>query len=392
MENTNVYIMVPQYSGVDGAIESAYDLAVAVNPDGPIKFHLVDYPEEDPQGKLTFDKDWTGEKEPDPILIKQKDSDDNVRYQIDFDYEGIRKFLEVPEELVKRMNAASEWLFQHESAHRDNSLVVLLNPYGNTNNVFCGPSPTNRNAAFIQTTHYATEVLTARYIPIAYEFFAAVLRFRAFNVSNYAQRFWHSQDLGCVNDFNRAISNIRFKVLSADICDTCYAHMEEQRISPKFLEHIRAGLELVAAEQNNFKRAQRRRKPIEMRMSYRYLIFEGIKARVMLSPKEMTLYKFLMNQHKGVKYHDLGDHRKELIKIYREHFAGELDEMETTIHAVVDRWCGPDSDISQTVSKINKKIKDEIGEELAEPFQIAGGRGEAKRIPSAKTQKRFWPF
>ena len=106
--------MVPQYSGVDGAIESAYDLAVAVNPDGPIKFHLVDYPEEDPQGKLTFDKDWTGEKEPDPILIKQKDSDDNVRYQIDFDYEGIRKFLEVPEELVKRMNAASEWLFQHE--------------------------------------------------------------------------------------------------------------------------------------------------------------------------------------------------------------------------------------------------------------------------------------
>ena len=168
--------------------------------------------------------------------------------------------------------------------------------------------------------------------------------------------------------------------------------MEEQRVSPKFLEHIRAGLELVAAEQNNFKRAQRRRKPIEMRMGYRYLIFEGIKARVMLSPKEMTLYKFLMNQHKGVKYYDLGDHRNELIKIYREHFAGELDEMETTIHAVVDRWCSPDSDISQTVSKINKKIKDEIGEELAEPFQIAGGRGEAKRIPYAKPQKRFWPF
>jgi len=66
MENTNVYIMVPQYSGVDGAIQSAYDLVVSVNSDGPIKFHLVDYPEENPQGKMTFDKDWTGKKEPEP--------------------------------------------------------------------------------------------------------------------------------------------------------------------------------------------------------------------------------------------------------------------------------------------------------------------------------------
>ena len=384
MEKTIVYLLVPQYSGVEGAIQSAFDLASSVNPDGPIQFHLVNYPEVNPQPNLTFEEDWTGQMEPVPISLSLFLGSNKKLL-----FEERRKFLEVPEELVLRMNAAADWLFHQESPPRENSLALLINPFGNTNNVFCGPSPTHKNAGFIQTTHYATEVLTARYIPIAYEFFAAALRFRAFNVPDFAQRFWHNEDLGCVNDFNRAIANIRFKVLTADICDSCYAHIEKQRLSPQFIEHVRAGFEQVAAEQNNFKRAQRSRKPIDMHLGFRYLTFESIKARVMLSPKEMTLYKFFITQPKGVKYHELGDYKKELIDLYRELFNGEPDEMQTTIQGVVDRWCSFDSDISQTVSKINKKIKDEIGDALAEPFLITGERGEAKAIPYATLRQRF---
>jgi hypothetical protein len=57
--------------------------------------------------------------------------------------------------------------------------------------------------------------------------------------------------------------------------------------------------------------------------------------------------------------------------------------MEATIHTVVDRWCQQDIDLSQTISKINKKLRDTVGLQLARPHSITGGRGSSKYIPAA---------
>ena len=45
MRKTNVFLLVPKYSGVSGTISAAFDLAQKVDPNGPIQFRLVDYPE-----------------------------------------------------------------------------------------------------------------------------------------------------------------------------------------------------------------------------------------------------------------------------------------------------------------------------------------------------------
>lgn len=380
MQKTNVYLLVPEYAGMSGAIQAAYDLATNVDPDGPIQFHLVDYPEANPKHFLIKNEEWEGMDDITPSAAFSKESID-IKYSISEEhFKEQRKYLDEPESLIDRMSDAEDWFFETMQQDPANSLVILLNPYGNTHNYFCGPSPFRKNVAFIQTTHYATETLTARHIPIAYEFFASALRFRAFNEPDYQEKFVHFKDKGCVNDFFKEIKDIRLKILSADICDTCYAHIEEQGVDLHFMKHLHAGLEQVRDQQNNFKRALRSFRTTPIRLGQRYLYFDEFGSQVLLSPKEMTLYKFFCSKPEGVHYADIREHEEELKSIYRQHYSGELDEMNATIDGVVGRWCGWDSDISQTVSKINKKIKDGITPKLAKPHLIEGKRNKPKRI------------
>ena len=179
MPQTQVYLLIPTYVGQNDTVDAAYELATKVDPNGPIRFHPVDYPEPDPKEELRHDEDWDGkdDKTPPPLLSPR----DSISYSMwmpkksSLNIRAERKYLDVRESLLERMDSATEWFFETYEEDRNHCLVLLMNPYGNESNYFCGPSPQNRNAAFVQITHYATETTTARHIPIAYELFAAAL-------------------------------------------------------------------------------------------------------------------------------------------------------------------------------------------------------------------------
>ena len=392
MTKTHVYLLVPEYAGVTGTIQAAFDLASSVDPNGPIQFHLKDYPERNPKEYIKKDDNWDGMREKRyterfsrQVLLKEVDA--SVNYSLAYAREN-RKWLETPDQVLERMANAEDWFFETSKADRENSLVILLNPFGNYPNYFCGPSPERRNVAFIQTTHYATETLTARHIPVAYEMFASAMRFRAFNVPDYQDRFVHMTDKGCMNDFFSDIKNIRLKILSADICEDCYSHIKSQTLNPLFIDHAFKGFEAVRAQQNSFTRARRERIILDLTTSVRYLKFDSIGAQVSLAPKEMALYKFYLNHPEGVAYSGICDHRDELYALYEEHYQqthsddSQVDQSErrVAINAVLDRWCMQDEDLTQTVSKINRKIKQAITDELAKPHQILGPRGGKRKI------------
>ena len=392
MTKTHVYLLVPEYAGVTGTIQAAFELASSVDPNGPIQFHLKDYPERNPKEYMKKDDSWDGMREKRyterfsrQVLLKEVDA--SVNYSLAYAREN-RKWLETPDQVLERMANAEDWFFETSKADRENSLVILLNPFGNYPNYFCGPSPERRNVAFIQTTHYATETLTARHIPVAYEMFASAMRFRAFNVPDYQDRFVHMTDKGCMNDFFSDIENIRLKILTADICEECYGHIRSQTVNPLFIDHVYKGFEAVRAQQNSFTRARRERITLDLTTSVRYLKFDSIGAQVSLAPKEMALYKFYLNHPEGVAYSNICDYRDELYVLYQEHYQqthsddAQVDQSErrVAINAVLDRWCIQDEDLTQTVSKINRKIKRAITDELAKPHQILGPRGGKRKI------------
>ena len=393
MTKTHVYLLVPLYSGVTGTIQAAYDFASGVNPNGPIQFHLVDYDENNPKYRMERDEGFDGMSDidpsasfsaPPPLASMVRESRNESLYYA----RKQRQWLETPEEVLQRMADAEDWFFETHRVDRENSLVILLNPYGNYNNYFCGPSPERNNVAFIQTTHYATETLTARHIPVAYEMFASAMRFMAFNVPDYQDRFVHMNDKGCMNDFFSDIKNIRLKILSADICQSCYKHIVQQSINPLFIDHVFQGFEGLRSQQNSFTRAIHQRRVLDLTTSLKYLKFDSIGAQVSLAPKEMTLYKFYLNHPEGVAYSHLCDHREELFALYVDHYQqthsddAEIDQNErmVAINAVLDKWCMQDADLAQTVSKINRKIKQAITDKLAKPHQILGPRGGKRKI------------
>jgi len=373
MRKTNVFLLVPKYSGVSGTISAAFDLAQRVDPNGPIQFRLVDYPEENPKHYMTHDDDWDGMDDTYHSLRNARE---------------MRKWIETPTEVLERMAKAEDWFFSEFREDREHSLVILLNPYGNDHNYFCGPSPERKNVAFIQTTHYATETLTARHVPVAYELFASAMRFRAFNEPDYQEKFVHMNDRGCMNDFFSEIKNIRLKILSADVCEECYEHINRQQINPLFIHHVFKGFEAVRAQQNSFTRARRDRKVLGVEAGMKYLKFDSIGAQVSLAPKEMALYKFYLSHPEGVAYNEICDHREALFSLYEEHYqqvhsddaAIDQEKRKEAINAVLHRWCMQDDDLTQTVSKINRKIKQAVTDALAKPHQITGKRGGVRKI------------
>jgi len=391
MRKTNVFLLVPKYSGVSGTISAAFDLAQKVDPNGPIQFRLVDYPEENPKHYMTHDDDWDGMEDIQPAQVMfQIDMDESIgdaNYSLRNARE-MRKWIETPTEVLERMAKAEDWFFSEFREDREHSLVILLNPYGNDHNYFCGPSPERKNVAFIQTTHYATETLTARHVPVAYELFASAMRFRAFNEPDYQEKFVHMNDRGCMNDFFSEIKNIRLKILSADVCEECYEHINRQQINPLFIDHVFKGFEAVRAQQNSFTRARRERKVLGVEAGMKYLKFDSIGAQVSLAPKEMALYKFYLSHPEGVAYNEICDHRVALFSLYEEHYqqvhsddaAIDQEKRKEAINAVLDRWCMQDDDLTQTVSKINRKIKQAVTDALAKPHQITGKRGGVRKI------------
>ena len=196
------------------------------------------------------------------------------------------------------------------------------------------------------------------------------------------------KDRGCMNDFFSEIKNIRLKILSADICGDCFAHVTRQQINPLFIDHVFKGFEAVRAQQNTFNRARKERKVLVVEAGMKYLTFESIGAQVSLAPKEMALYKFYLSHPEGVAYNEICDHREALFSLYEQHYqkihsdAAAVDQemRNEAINAVLDRWCMQDADLTQTVSKINSKIKRAVTNTLAKPHQITGSRGEARKI------------
>ncbi len=391
MTKTKVFLLVPTYLGLTGTIQAAFKLASNVEVDGPIQFHLVDYPEENPKHYMIHDDDWDGVEDIRPSDIMTSASLIESITETYFSLQNARetrRWIETPSEVLERMAKAEDWFFSEFREDREHSLVILLNPYGNDHNYFCGPSPERSNVAFIQTTHYATETLTARHVPVAYELFASAMRFRAFNVPDYQDRFAHMKDRGCMNDFFSEIKNIRLKILSADICDDCFAHVAGQQINPLFIDHVFKGFETVRAQQNSFTRARRERRILGVSAGMKYLTFESIGSQVSLAPKEMSLYKFYMNHPDGVAYNEICDHREALFSLYEQHYQQvhsddatvDQDRRKEAINTVLDRWCMQDDDLTQTVSKINRKIKQAVTDALAKPHQIIGNRGGVRKI------------
>lgn len=263
-----------------------------------------------------------------------------------------------------------------------NDIVVLLTDVGNKPNWFGGVSPNMKNY-FVQTSnweHFFGTTIDIRF-PIAYEVIIWVMRFYMFPTNEAIMENIHKTPMGCIMDFCQDKSQIILKMRTADVCDNCMNHFKERDVPTLYTRQFFEILDGIREIMTFRGRSKLFHQPSRMVLKgYTKKIYftdlGGLELR--LNPKEKALYLLFMNHPEGINLNELQDHKEELKNLYGRFCNQSHPE---TLQSAIDLLVNPtENDMNIILSRINKKIKEAVGESLLDFYSIKGDRGEKKLI------------
>jgi uncharacterized protein YfkK (UPF0435 family) len=265
----------------------------------------------------------------------------------------------------------------------DNDYVFLLTEYKNQEDYFGWTDETLGNY-FIQTSdwnlYFESEV--NKHFPISYEVVAWILRSLMYDTQEELLKNAHQHARGCVMDYCDEKEDIILKMRTGDVCHTCLGRIKERGVNPGFLgnifntmENIRKGL--MYRERNELLGVI---SPIRLHLGVdkpKFVLTEMNDLKLKFDESQTAIYLFLL-QTGGVKLNDLEERKEELKECYRLIKNGNISDRE--LNSTIEYWVDPENPevITQKVSKINKKLKDLLGESLAKNYQIINEKGKYK--------------
>ena len=281
-----------------------------------------------------------------------------------------------------------EQLFAECDAYRkkkriaEKDIVVLLTDFGNNPNWFGGVSPSMKNF-FIQTSnwkHYFGNSIDIRY-PIAYEVIIWVMRYYMFSNRDDIYKSAHKIPIGCIMDFCGDKTQITLKMRTADVCEDCMDKFIGQDVPVLYTRQffdILDGIQSVMTFRGRSKLILIASK-IKINMTQKKIFFTDLgNHELKLNPKEWAVYLLFLNQSKdGINKEELITKRDALYKEYRKN----TDISEKMGNKVVDELIDTSkNELNVVISRINKKIKNAVGDSLYDFYCIQGERGKKKFI------------
>ncbi|CAM4109713.1 hypothetical protein FLAN108750_10720 [Flavobacterium antarcticum] len=264
----------------------------------------------------------------------------------------------------------------------DGEIVVLLTDIANDKNWFGSVSPSMKNY-FIQTSnweHFFGNGIDIRF-PIAYEVIIWVMRYFMFADNDAILKNIHNTPIGCIMDFCKDKSQIILKMRTADVCPTCMTHFVARDVSILLSQQFFDILDGIRKSMTFRGRSVLLHKPsiLEIKGRTKKIFFAdlgGLELR--LNPKEKALFLLFLKYPEGLILNELQDFRNELTASYST-FCNhtENDAINQSISNLINPF---EQDRDIVLSRINKKIKDTVGELLMDFYTIKGERGERKKI------------
>ena len=255
----------------------------------------------------------------------------------------------------------------------DNDFVVLLTPRKNVLNWF--GILDKHNNTFVHTGDWENYTKGPAKFPVAYEVLSNVLRSLMNVPLEFNENSWfHIDPLGCFNDFCKRKRDIILKLRTGDICHDCLKRMEDENVDDRIINQVLSTFELIR-NQLLFKQGfTRNLRPgrIEVLEDGRIIIDDN---ELEVGPLPKALYiLFLSHNENGIRVKDLPDFREELTTIYKKlRPAGNDDNIE----GLIDLENGT---FNINKSRLNRKIRDLIGDPLANFYCIDGSPGGEFRI------------
>lgn len=260
-------------------------------------------------------------------------------------------------------------------------LIVLLTDYGNHANWFMGYDDKEPNNFFVHVDNWDLYVENDARYPIAYHIVTLLLKVQMFASDRELLAHFHRDSRGCFMDFCQDKHAVSIKMRTADICRDCQAIIDAHQVpftlmryTVEMMEDVRKQL-LIRERSANLRTAL----PLVIKGYMRKLSIPELgNLQINLTPMERAIYLLFLNHPEGIRLAEMGDHKNELKSILN--IISRNNDIDL-INSGVDELCAYNSNsLSEKISRIRRKFKDLLGNEMAEHYSIKGPNGEIKKI------------
>ena len=259
-----------------------------------------------------------------------------------------------------------------------NDHVFLLSGANNYQNWFSNMDY-ERNNYFVQVTEW--ELFFGAEIEVSfilcYQVMAWLLKRKIFFSEAEVMDAVHTKARGCMMDFCQNKRDITLKIRTADLCSDCLNIIKSKDVPFNFLNQVFSLWEeirknIIFRERAEFLNRTGRMIINPPRKTILFPDYGDIVVK--LQPKEMAFYQLFISEPYGINLHYLIDHAMTL-KDYYFKITGNDD-----IAAIENIYAINDNVASQLISKINKKLVDNLGKTLASYYTIERPLNEPHKI------------
>ena len=272
--------------------------------------------------------------------------------------------------------------FRHKNDISEFEFVILLTDKGNEFNWFAGPDPKGGRNGFVQTSGLGFYLPGFSRASIVYLITTHLLRHHMFTDIRDMSEGVHQKSVGCMNDFCGNKAELILKLRTADLCSDCVKRLEERQVDPLLANQVFEIMEAMRSEILFRDRYSLLKKPSRMSITgpnFTIQFPDLANIELKLDKVEKTFYLFFLDKPNGVKINTLDEHREELIELYLK--VSPTSDRATAIRRINERTDNSNTQkISETISKIRKKINDLLGSEMGEHYVIAGAKSESRKI------------
>jgi hypothetical protein len=269
------------------------------------------------------------------------------------------------EQLFKKCND-----YRRRNDVRNKEFVILLTDIANDKNWFSYIDESKMNG-FIHTDDWDYYISTDPKYPIAYQVVELLLLSHTITEHSELSNIVHEKPVGCMFDFTGNKKDVTLKLRTADICPKCQGLIKDRRVPKGLVNQVLLTIEGIRKQMLFKERFKYHLQPsrIVFNLRRKELIFSDIEnLKLHLNPLQATLFYFFLVHKRGVHINKLDKYEDELYRIYSKcSNQGSLASMKNSIDELVDTASGS---FLQKKSRLNKKLKEALGADLAEHYKI----------------------
>lgn len=176
----------------------------------------------------------------------------------------------------------------------------------------------------------------------------------------------HIESKGCINDMCINKKEIRFKLLSAEICKSCLDKADEMKLSPERMYQIGEIIEICRKGIKSLRPNKNEVTPAKVFIDSNYNISIADRP-IIMQPLPKTLFIFFLKHIEGVHFDKMEDYKDELKQIYIQVRGSNPRDN------IITKLCLPDTlggTFQVQKSNVNIAIRKSLNEDYAEFYFI----------------------